>query len=73
MLAWHATNAPVRQGTQPWDLERQVRLVAGSIVLLTLVGAAALVVIATVLGSRKRVEAPEHADRMVGGRSGPRR
>ena len=38
MLAWQATNAPVKQGAQRWDLERQVRLVAGSIVLLSILG-----------------------------------
>ena len=34
MLAWRAAGAPVNQGRPRWDLERQVRLVAGSIVLL---------------------------------------
>ncbi|PWU58728.1 sulfurtransferase [Micromonospora globispora] len=38
MLAWQATNAPIRQGKQRWDLERQVRLVAGSIVLASVLG-----------------------------------
>lgn len=38
MLAWQSANAPVKQGQQRWDLERQVRLVAGSIVLLSVVG-----------------------------------
>ncbi|MDG4801303.1 rhodanese-like domain-containing protein [Micromonospora sp. WMMD980] len=38
MLAWQATNAPVNQGRSRWDLERQVRLVAGSIVLASVVG-----------------------------------
>lgn len=38
MLAWQATNAPVDQGRPRWDLERQVRLVAGSIVLAAVVG-----------------------------------
>ncbi|WFF04874.1 rhodanese-like domain-containing protein [Micromonospora sp. WMMD1076] len=38
MLAWQATNAPVNQGRSRWDLERQVRLVAGSIVLAAVVG-----------------------------------
>lgn len=38
MLAWQAANAPTRQGTARWDLERQVRLVAGSIVLLSVLG-----------------------------------
>ncbi len=38
MLAWQAANAPTRQGTPRWDLERQVRVVAGSIVLLSILG-----------------------------------
>ncbi|PWU45732.1 sulfurtransferase [Micromonospora globispora] len=38
MLAWQAANAPIRQGKQRWDLERQVRLVAGSIVLASVLG-----------------------------------
>jgi rhodanese-related sulfurtransferase len=33
ILAWQAANAPVNHGRPRWDLERQVRLVAGSIVL----------------------------------------
>ncbi|KOX02757.1 rhodanese-like domain-containing protein [Micromonospora profundi] len=32
--AWQAAHAPVTTGTPRWDLERQVRLVAGSIVLV---------------------------------------
>lgn len=35
MMAWEAAGAPVNRGPQRWDLERQVRLVAGSIVLVT--------------------------------------
>ncbi|MFG1845281.1 rhodanese-like domain-containing protein [Micromonospora carbonacea] len=38
MLAWQAAHAPVRQGVPRWDLERQVRLVAGSIVLVAVLG-----------------------------------
>ncbi|MEV0156921.1 rhodanese-like domain-containing protein [Micromonospora sp. NPDC050686] len=38
MLAWQASSAPIAQGRQRWDLERQVRLVAGSIVLLAILG-----------------------------------
>ncbi|GGM21187.1 sulfurtransferase [Micromonospora sonchi] len=38
MLAWQASNAPITQGRQRWDLERQVRLVAGAIVLASVVG-----------------------------------
>ena len=33
-----AANAPIRQGAPRWDLERQVRLVAGAIVLASVVG-----------------------------------
>ncbi|MGP3965311.1 rhodanese-like domain-containing protein [Nonomuraea sp. 3N208] len=33
ITAWQATDAPVTVGRPRWDLERQVRLVAGSIVL----------------------------------------
>ncbi|MGW0122080.1 rhodanese-like domain-containing protein [Streptomyces sp. NPDC003327] len=40
MNAWEATGAPVTRGAERWDMERQVRLVAGSLVLVTgLVGA----------------------------------
>ncbi|MDG6110423.1 rhodanese-like domain-containing protein [Dactylosporangium aurantiacum] len=35
ILAWQATGAPVNRGRPRWDLERQVRLTAGSIVLLS--------------------------------------
>lgn len=38
MLAWEAAGLPVLRGRQRWDLERQVRLVAGSIVLLAVLG-----------------------------------
>jgi rhodanese-related sulfurtransferase len=34
MNAWAAAGAPVVRGRQRWDLERQVRLVAGGIVLV---------------------------------------
>ncbi|MEU7865283.1 rhodanese-like domain-containing protein [Dactylosporangium sp. NPDC049140] len=34
ITAWQTAQAPVTAGTPRWDLERQVRLVAGSIVLL---------------------------------------
>ncbi len=33
MLAWERTGGPVNRGRERWELERQVRLVAGSIVL----------------------------------------
>ncbi|MDK0524393.1 rhodanese-like domain-containing protein [Streptomyces sp. ML-6] len=35
MNAWEAASAPVEWGPERWDMERQVRLVAGSIVLTT--------------------------------------
>ncbi|MFB7511655.1 rhodanese-like domain-containing protein [Streptomyces sp. NPDC056144] len=35
MTAWEAVSAPVERGAERWDMERQVRLVAGSIVLAT--------------------------------------
>ena len=36
MNAWEANGFSVKRGTQRWDLERQVRLVAGSIVALSI-------------------------------------
>ncbi|MBQ1073125.1 rhodanese-like domain-containing protein [Micromonospora sp. C31] len=38
MTAWQAAQGPVRRGIPRWELERQVRLVAGSIVLLSVLG-----------------------------------
>ncbi|WP_327334578.1 rhodanese-like domain-containing protein [Streptomyces anulatus] len=35
MMAWEASGAPVNRGAQRWELERQVRLIAGSIVLVS--------------------------------------
>ncbi|WP_024757626.1 rhodanese-like domain-containing protein [Streptomyces exfoliatus] len=35
ITAWEATSAPVERGPERWDMERQVRLVAGSVVLAT--------------------------------------
>ncbi|MEV7794087.1 rhodanese-like domain-containing protein [Streptomyces sp. NPDC087512] len=35
IVAWEAAGAPVNRGPERWDMERQVRLVAGSIVLAT--------------------------------------
>ncbi|MFE3328158.1 rhodanese-like domain-containing protein [Streptomyces sp. NPDC059176] len=35
MMAWEAAGALVNRGEARWDLERQVRLVAGSVVLVT--------------------------------------
>lgn len=36
MAAWQAAGAPVTRGRQTWELERQVRLVAGSLVALSI-------------------------------------
>ncbi|WP_422774650.1 rhodanese-like domain-containing protein [Plantactinospora sp. WMMC1484] len=36
ILAWQAAGAPVNRGRPRWDLERQVRLVAGTIVLVSI-------------------------------------
>jgi len=38
---WEAMGFPVSRGTQRWDLERQVRLVAGSIALSSVLGSIA--------------------------------
>ena len=38
MLAWESAAGPVNRGRQRWGLERQVRLVAGSIVATSVVG-----------------------------------
>lgn len=35
IMSWQAANAPITRGVSRWDLERQVRLVAGSIVLVS--------------------------------------
>ncbi|MEU3688470.1 rhodanese-like domain-containing protein [Streptomyces narbonensis] len=35
IVAWEAAGAPVDRGPERWDMERQVRLVAGSVVLAT--------------------------------------
>ncbi|WP_106400056.1 rhodanese-like domain-containing protein [Actinocorallia populi] len=43
ILAWEVAGAPVDRGErQRWDLERQVRLAAGSIVLAGVLGSAAI-------------------------------
>ena len=42
MTAWQAAGGDVRQGRERWDLERQVRLVAGSLVLASGLGSVAL-------------------------------
>lgn len=41
ITAWEANGFAVNRGTQRWDLERQVRLVAGSIVLTSILGSVA--------------------------------
>lgn len=40
MAGWEASGAPVRRGRQTWQLERQVRLVAGAIVATSVIGSA---------------------------------
>ncbi|MET9657602.1 rhodanese-like domain-containing protein [Streptomyces sp. NPDC006510] len=35
IVAWETVGAPVNRGPERWDMERQVRLVAGSIVVAT--------------------------------------
>lgn len=42
MLAWEGADLPVTLGAERWDLERQVRLVAGSIVLSSVLGSIAV-------------------------------
>lgn len=41
ITAWEARGFAVKRGAQRWDLERQVRLVAGSIVLTSILGSIA--------------------------------
>ncbi len=41
ITAWESNGFSVNRGTQRWDLERQVRLVAGSIVLTSILGSVA--------------------------------
>ena len=41
ITAWQAKGFAVNRGAQRWDLERQVRLVAGSIVLTSILGSLA--------------------------------
>ncbi|HEX5771106.1 MAG TPA: rhodanese-like domain-containing protein [Nocardioidaceae bacterium] len=38
MVAWESAGAPVNRGAQTWELERQVRLVAGGLVLTSILG-----------------------------------
>jgi rhodanese-related sulfurtransferase len=42
ILAWQAAAAPVNHGRPRWDLERQVRLVAGTIVLVSILASIAV-------------------------------
>jgi rhodanese-related sulfurtransferase len=42
VTAWESEGGPVERGTARWDLERQVRLVAGSIVLAAGIGSLAV-------------------------------
>jgi rhodanese-related sulfurtransferase len=42
ITTWEAKGFPVNRGTQRWDLERQVRLVAGSVVLTSILGSIAV-------------------------------
>ena len=60
ILAWQAANAPVNHGKPRWDLERQVRLVAGSIVVaavLTSIAVPGTQWIAAVMGAGLTVAA----------------
>lgn len=41
IVGWQSAGAPVEQGRQTWDLERQVRLVAGGIVASSILGSTA--------------------------------
>jgi hypothetical protein len=38
MVSWEQAGGPVNRGRETWDLERQVRLVAGSIVAASVAG-----------------------------------
>ncbi|MCK0092760.1 rhodanese-like domain-containing protein [Rhodococcus sp. F64268] len=42
MLGWESAGLPVNRGADRWDLERQVRLVAGSLVLGSVLGSVAV-------------------------------
>ncbi len=42
IIAWEAQGLPVNRGTQRWDLDRQVRLVAGWVVLTSILGSIAV-------------------------------
>lgn len=54
MGAWISAGAPVLRGAERWSLERQIRLVAGSIVLVSVIASIwvpALVVVAGLVGA----------------------
>ncbi|TYK46079.1 rhodanese-like domain-containing protein [Actinomadura decatromicini] len=60
ILAWEAAGAPLDRGRARWDLERQVRLVAGVLVLVGVLGALAvppLVWLAAAIGAGLTVAA----------------
>jgi rhodanese-related sulfurtransferase len=60
MGAWTAEGAPVRRGRSRWSLERQIRLVAGSVVLLAVVAGLwlpAVLVVAGLMGAGLAVAA----------------
>lgn len=60
MLAWQQLGGPVRRGRQRWDLERQVRFVAGLVVLTGTLGsliAAPLLWLAVLVGAGLTVAA----------------
>jgi rhodanese-related sulfurtransferase len=42
ILGWENAGAPIRHGRRRWDLERQVRLVAGTLVVLGVLGSLAV-------------------------------
>ena len=55
ITAWEAKGFAVNRGAQRWDLERQVRLVAGSIVLSSILGSIAVPKLKWVaVGDRRR-------------------
>jgi rhodanese-related sulfurtransferase len=51
MLAWQGAGHPVRTGRDRWDLERQVRLVAGAIVLVSVLASVVLAPLKWVAGA----------------------
>ena len=51
MDAWESTDAPLERGRQTWELERQVRLLAGGIVLTSVVSSAKVPALKWVAGA----------------------